>query len=110
MQRVLHGLNPEEGPYFVSVYLDDVLVFSETLEEQLGHLRSVMGRLGAAGLKLKPSKCRFIRQELKYLGHVLTPNGPKPNPEHVTAINNFPIPQSVSEVEMLEWVIGPACS
>ena len=43
MQRVLHGLNPEEGPDFVSVYLDDVLVFSATLEEHLGHLRSVMG-------------------------------------------------------------------
>ena len=42
MQRVLHGLNPEVGPDFVSVYLDDVLVFSETLEH-LGHLCSVMG-------------------------------------------------------------------
>ena len=42
MQRVLHGLNPKEGPDFVSVYLDDVLVFSVTLEEHLGHLRSVM--------------------------------------------------------------------
>ena len=98
MQRVLHGLNPEEGPDFVSVYLDDVLVFSETLEEHLGHLRSVMGRLGAAGLKLKPSKCCFIREEVEYLGHVLTPNGLKPNPERVTAVTNFPIPQSVREV------------
>ena len=98
MQRVLHGLNPEEGPDFVSVYLDDVLVFSETLEEHLRHLHSVMDRLAAAGLKLKPSKCRFIRQEVEYLGHVLTPNGLKPNPERVTAVTNFPIPQSVREV------------
>ena len=43
MQRILHGLNPEEGPVFVSVYLDDVLVFSEILEEHLGHLRSGIG-------------------------------------------------------------------
>ena len=83
MQLVLHGLKPEEGPDYVSAYLDDVLVFSETLEEHLGHLRSVMGRLGAAGLKLKPSKCRFIRQEVEYLGHVLTPNDLRPNPERV---------------------------
>ena len=44
MQRVLMGLNPEEGPDFVSVYLDDVLVFSETLEGHLRHLCSVIER------------------------------------------------------------------
>ena len=73
-------------------------MFSETLEEHLRHLHSVMDRLAAAGLKLKPSKCRFIRQEVEYLGHVLTPNGLKPNPKRVTAVTNFPIPQSVREV------------
>ena len=73
-------------------------MFSETLQEHLRHLHSVMDRLAAAGLKLKPSKCRFIRQEVEYLGHVLTPNGLKPNPKRVTAVTNFPIPQSVREV------------
>ena len=57
-----------------------------------------MDWLAAAGLKLKPSKCRFIRQEVQYFGHVLTPNGLKPNPECVTAVTNFSIPQSVREV------------
>ena len=75
----------------MSVYLDDVLVFSETLEEHLAHLRFVMGWLVAAGLKLKPSQGHFIRQEVENLGHILTPNGLKPNPECVTAVTNFPI-------------------
>ena len=57
MQRVLAGLNPEDGPDFVSVYLDDVLVFSETLEEHLRHLSLVINRILSAGLKLRPSKC-----------------------------------------------------
>jgi len=61
MQRVLMGINPEGGPEFVSVYLDDVLVFSETLEGHLEHLRTVIEHLAAAGLKLKPCKCHFIR-------------------------------------------------
>ena len=62
MQKVLMGLNPEEGPDFVSVYLDDVLIFSNTFEAHLDHLRRVLQRFQTAGLKLKPSKCYFICQ------------------------------------------------
>ena len=45
MQQVLQGLNPEEGLDFVSVYIDDVLVFSRTLEDHWKHLNLVMERL-----------------------------------------------------------------
>ena len=54
MQQVLMGLNPEEGLDFVSVYIDDILIFSETLEDHLQHLERVIERLEVAGLKLKP--------------------------------------------------------
>ena len=73
MQQVLAGLNPEEGPDFVKVYIDDVLVFSPTLAEHIDHLRRVLVRIREAGLKLKPSKCHFIAKEVEYLGHILTP-------------------------------------
>ena len=79
MQRVLMGLNPVDGPGFVSVYLDDILVFSETFEEHLEHLRQVIERLSGAGLKLKPSKCHSIYQRVEYLGHLITPSGIHPN-------------------------------
>ena len=62
MQRVLMGLNPSDGEDFVAVYIDDVLVFSHTLEEHLEHLRRVIDRLQQAGLKLKPTKCHFVRE------------------------------------------------
>ena len=42
MQRILHGLNPKDGKQFVAAYLDDILVFSETLQDHLNHLRSVI--------------------------------------------------------------------
>ena len=42
MQKVLAALNYDEGPNFVMVYTDDVLIFSHTLEEHLGHLQQVM--------------------------------------------------------------------
>ena len=64
MERVLSGLNPKDGPEdYVSVYIDDVIVFSRTLEEHLQHLCQVIQRISDAGLKLKPSKYHFILQE-----------------------------------------------
>ena len=72
LQRVLMGLNPVDGPDFVTVYIDDVLIFSETLEEHLTHIHSVLKRLLDVGLKLKPGKCKFLRKEVEYLGHIRT--------------------------------------
>lgn len=98
MQCVLAGLNPAEGPDFVSVYLDDVIVFSRTLEDHLHHLSLVIDRLAKAGLKLKPSKCHFISQRVQYLGHLLTPEGIRPNPDRVAAVRDYPAPTSVKGV------------
>ena len=53
------GLNPESGPSFVAAYIDDILIFSMTLEDHLNHLRLVLERLKEVNLKLKPAKCRF---------------------------------------------------
>ena len=98
MQRLLMGLNPESGPDFVTVYIDDVLVFSPTLDEHLVHLQVVIRRINEAGQKLKPSKCWFVRQEVEYLGHLVTPQGLRPNTKLVKAIEQFPTPTAVSEV------------
>ena len=98
MQCVLSGLNPEGGVPFTSVYIDDILIFSRTFEEHLQHLKAVIERVSAAGLKLKPTKCKFIRQRVEYLGHILTPNGICPNPDRVSAVQQFPRPTSVREV------------
>ena len=65
MNRVLCGLNPEDGPMFEAVYLDDVLIFSWTMEEHLVHLQLVLDRIIQAGLKLRPSKCHFVKQEVR---------------------------------------------
>ena len=80
IQQVLQGPNPPEGPDFVSVYLDDVLIFSETLDEHLEHLELVISRVEEAGMKLTPSKCQFVWQEVEYLGHI-TSEGLKANPK-----------------------------
>ena len=98
MQQVLAGLNPEQGPDFVKVYIDDILVFSPSLADHLDHLQQVLGRIRNAGLKLKPSKCHFIAKEVQYLGHRLTPEGLKPNPATVSAVKEFPQPTNLKGV------------
>ena len=98
MQNVLAGLNPDDGKEFVTAYLDDILVFSSTLQEHLSHLRKVIDRLKSVNLKLKPSKCRFVRREVEYLGHVITSGGLKPNLRLTEAVRNFPEPENVQDV------------
>ena len=98
MQRVLMDLNQNNDADFVTVYIDDILVYSETLEKHLDHLKMVMDRLIQTGLKLKPSKCLFVRQEVSYLGHVITPKGLKASDQHVIAMRDFPVPSNVKEV------------
>ena len=63
------------------IYLDDVTVFSKTLEKHLLRLRVVCEKLNQAGLKLKPSKHELFRQELIYLGHVVFKNGIQTDPK-----------------------------
>ena len=79
MQEVLRGLNPENGPDFVSVYIDDVLIFSRNLEDHIKHIQLVVQRIADCGLKLKPDKCHFPQCEVKFPGHVATAEGLKPN-------------------------------
>ena len=94
MQRVLSGLNPPDGHDFVSVYIDDILIHSKSLEDHLHHLQLVLERILQANLKLKPSKCRLV----EYLGHIITPEVLKTSTKLIEAVKEFPTPRSVREV------------
>ena len=98
MQKALEGLNAEERHDYVSVYIDDELVFSPSWQDHIRHLKLTIKRLLSVGLKLRPLKCRFIRQEVEFLGHVLTPQGLKTSWHHVQAVRDFKVPSSVREV------------
>ena len=81
------------------IYLDDIIVFSKTLEEHLTRLWAVFEKLNKAELKLKPSKCEFFKQELTYLGHVISKNGVQTDSKKVEAIHKWPVPTNVTEVQ-----------
>ena len=97
MQELLTGLNPSDGTAFVSVYIDDVLIYSRTMEDHLTHLRLVLERLEEAGLKLKPSKCHFVCKEVEFLGHIITPEGLKTTSRLVLAVQNFQRPANAKQ-------------
>ena len=80
------------------MYIDDVIVFSRTLDDHLQHLCRVIQRISDAGLKFKPAKCHFIREEVEYLGHLITPHGLKTNARLVSAVAKFPQPRNLTEL------------
>ena len=94
MEQVLSGLLWKKA----LVYLDDVMVFGSTWEIALQNLREVFMRFRKAGLKLKPSKCFLLRQEVDYLGHVVSKDGIKADPKKVSAVKNWPAPRTVKQV------------
>ena len=71
---------------FVTVYLDDILIYSKTEEEHLQHIQQVLAVLRTNQLYAKVSKCDFLKQEIAYLGHVITAEGIAINPKLIEAI------------------------
>ena len=94
MQSCLGNLHLQ----YCIIYLDDIIVFSKTPEEHLVRLRAVFEKLKKAELKLKPSKCKFFRHKLTYLGHVVSQNGIQTDSKKVKAICKWPMPTNVTEV------------
>ncbi len=80
------------------VYLDDIIVFSKTLDDHIRHLETVFKILAEAGLKLKLKKCDFLKEEINYLGHVVSRNGVSPNDAKIASIVNYPEPTTAKEL------------
>ena len=83
---------------FAFAYLDDIIVYSSSVEEHIEHLQYVFDRLREANLRCKPSKCEFAKTTISYLGHVVSENGITPDPEKVAVIHKLHPPQTVKEV------------
>lgn len=90
----------------LSVYLDDLLVFSNSFEEHLSDLTEVARRLRLAGLTVNMQKSRFCYREVKYLGHIIGHGMIRPDPEKISAIENFPVPCSVRQVRRFVGMCG----
>ena len=105
-QRLMHDCLGELNMNWCIVYLDDIIIFSDTKEEHLKGLEAVFQKLCAAGLKLKPSKCFFFREEIEYLGHVVSGKGISTNPKKIEAVSKWPTPRTVYDVRSFLGFVG----
>ena len=80
------------------IYLDDIMVFSQTEEEHLKHMRYVLERMQLEKLLINVKKCTFMKAELVYLGFVISREGLKMDLEKVQAIIDWPSPRNIFEV------------
>lgn len=95
MDAVLAGLKWKQ----CLVYLDDVLVISNTFEEHLCNLRQVWQRLRDAKLVVAPKKCHLCRPQVQFLGYVVSREGITTDPKKITAVKHFPIPVNRTAVK-----------
>ena len=83
---------------FVVVYLDDIVIYSESMEEHEEHLRRVFERLRKHELYLKLSKCSFAQKRIKFLGHIIEQGRVQMDPIKVKVIQEWQAPTNVSEL------------
>jgi hypothetical protein len=97
-QRVMNQIFRQQLNKSVLIYLDDILIFSKTAEEHLEHIEEVLKLIEKHQLSLKESKCHFFQNELKFLGHIISKEGIKPDPEKVEVVKKWQEPSTQTDV------------
>jgi len=95
METVLEPYTNE----FVTIYVDDILITSDSLEQHLDHIRTVLQRFKNYGVTVNLDKCQFFKQTVPFLGHVITTNGIKMDPGKIETIKNFRAPNNKKELQ-----------
>ncbi|XP_038145914.1 uncharacterized protein LOC119786541 [Cyprinodon tularosa] len=95
MEFVLRGLQWET----LLIYLDDVIVVGNGVDQSLDRLEQVFQRFQSHGLKLKPSKCHLVQEEVLFLGHIVSGEGIRPNPAPVKDVQVWKSPENLQELQ-----------
>ncbi|GFR03494.1 retrovirus-related Pol polyprotein from transposon 17.6 [Trichonephila clavata] len=94
METVLGGLSYEA----CLVYLDDIIIVGRSFEEHFNNIRRVLQKLKEANLKLSPSKCHLFRREVTYLGHIISAEDVRTDPDKISAVKNWKNPTDVHQL------------
>lgn len=88
------------------VYMDDIIVFSTSLQEHMENLNKIFQALQNVNLKIQLDKSEFLKKEVAFLGHIVTDQGVKPNPDKIIAIQKWPIPRNQKELKGFLGILG----
>lgn len=106
-QRIVDKVLGKMQWHCAIAYIDDIIVYSKSIEKHHQHLEQILSRLYHANFRLNPIKCEFLKQEIQFLGHIISERGIEPCPQKTKAINEFPTPtnakSAVSFVKMAEY-------
>jgi Reverse transcriptase (RNA-dependent DNA polymerase)/RNase H-like domain found in reverse transcriptase/Integrase zinc binding domain/Chromo (CHRromatin Organisation MOdifier) domain/Retroviral aspartyl protease len=102
MNNILHPLIDKS----VISYIDDILIYSNSLEEHKIHVREVMQLLRQHQLYAKESKCELFKDEIRFLGHVISAKGVSMEDDKVHSVINWPAPKNVAEVRQFLGLSG----
>ena len=105
-QRLMNKVFVNELDAFILVYLDDILVFSQTKDEHLEHIRTALGRLRDAKIYARLHKCEFFKDKVEYLGFDVSARRVQPSPDKVRAVVEWPKPSSVKDVRSFLGLAG----
>ena len=105
-QRLMQNCLGKLNLTYCLIYLDDVIVFSDTPEEHLQRMRVVFDHLHEHGLKLKLSKCEVFKLEINYLAHHVSQKGVLPSKKNLESIAQCPPPDTYTKVKSFVGLVG----
>ena len=105
-QRLMQNCLGELNLTYCLIYLDDVIVFSDTPEEHLRRMRVVFECLHEQGLKLKLSKCEVFKSKINYLAHHVSQKGVLPSKKNLESIVQCPPPDTYTKVKSFMGLVG----
>lgn len=105
-QRLMNNILKDFIGKICHVYLDDIIIFSTSLEEHIISVRKIFQTLQNANLKVQLDKSEFLKKETEFLGHIITTEGIKPNPNKIKAIQDFKIPKTTKQIKSFLGLVG----
>ena len=107
-QRFMENTLEDYRDQFCAPYLDDVIVYSKSFQDHVEHVRLILRRLRARGIKLKAEKCHLFKREVVYLGRIVSEEGYRIDSENIKPILKLKDakPRTVGEVRQLTGLLG----
>lgn len=105
-QRTMQQILAEFCFHNVLIYIDDILILSESFDEHLILVEKVLTTLANYGIKIKVEKCQFFREQVEFLGHIVSRDGIRKSPDFIQKISQYPRPQTITQLRQFLGLVN----